>query len=881
MKCDQLLDIKYDTSDELNVLVAISDYLVKQMYLEQFILEDGELSNEPIGQIPNNSNNNNNQQVGFIVTSAPSSQTQPQTQQPEQQTQTQPNQDNQNQQTKQDTQQPQQNQQQKPSLMTKIKNVLIKIWGAISSFFKKIGEKLKNLKNKITGKNNVEISNTIDPEDTGEVPNLKEQQDDADVSTDVGTYAQGQEQPDRVNQEKELQDLQQQNEDLSQKVKQLEASVQTAQEDKQQLETKFNQLSEQMNDVNQQINNMIHQQQNLQNDVNNIQYDVNNIQSDIQTNINDVDNKINNLQQQITQAQNNQDQYNENLVNNLNQQLQQARLERQQLQDQINQNNSNASGQIGYLNSMLSNLQGYVNGVTQKADESIALATSAKATVDSQIVTMSRLNELVNSNIASGADRDARVANIQSSQENINNAIANLQNMTNGNNSELQNIMSTNQMIIQRLNELENNIIQNASQNPNNTLTPEQIKQIIDNEIANNMVNQNTNNVPTQQPQDVQQPQQSQTQPIPQQTTQQQPQQVQQPQEQPQSGFDNVLSGAENNIANRITGDQPLIQTPPTNQTNQQRVQPTINNVKNIIGSAALELLVNARKQINNLTELNNKIEKSQTDLKGKLEGTVDQVVERVKSETKNVGNKAKAVITNLSNIAQNNIVKYKDIPNDLKNKYMHLRFNIEIRNNDNAIINVPIVYAYNVPKGIFELCYNYFNAVNGLISTIAGLASKAKVDVGSDINVDTNASYKNITTYKNQIGQINANITNVLNSGQAEIITPDVWQQNVNKFTDELTACNNNSEKLNNLLPSIMKAQEDNNNQSGNNKANVNRINNLLKAAIDGSNYVIKSLKTSIGSIDDLVDKITFKEQNTIYGDINKSKNVDQQQSA
>jgi len=127
---------------------------------------------------------------------------------------------------------------------------------------------------------------------------------------------------------------------------------------------------------------------------------------------------------------------------------------------------------------------------------------------------------------------------------------------------------------------------------------------------------------------------------------------------------------------------------------------------------------------------------------------------------------------------------------------------------------------------------------MNMMASGIGKLLSSAKVN--NDINTanDTTAvSNKTIIATKNQIGQSISNMTAALKTTNAMILRPKDFDNQLDQFDKSIETIRTSSQKINNLLPVILNAQENNNDKNNNNR---NRINNILKSALDGSNYFL-----------------------------------------
>ena len=153
--------------------------------------------------------------------------------------------------------------------------------------------------------------------------------------------------------------------------------------------------------------------------------------------------------------------------------------------------------------------------------------------------------------------------------------------------------------------------------------------------------------------------------------------------------------------------------------------------------------------------------------------------------------------------------------------------------------ISTPVIYAYNIPANLFENFNAIFTGMNNMVSGIGKLLSSAKIDTNLKSNDDTVASNKTIVAAKNQIGQAISTMTAALKTQSAMVLDVKEFNTRFDQFDKSLDAIGNSSQEINKLLPVILNAQENNNGSSAQNK---NRINNILKSALDGSNYFLKS---------------------------------------
>jgi len=218
----------------------------------------------------------------------------------------------------------------------------------------------------------------------------------------------------------------------------------------------------------------------------------------------------------------------------------------------------------------------------------------------------------------------------------------------------------------------------------------------------------------------------------------------------------------------------------------------------------------------------------------------IDKAGDVIANTATSIGNKVMNGVKNMQTPSGNTTTNYEDIPDQIKKRFQYVKFyliNSTMKNG--KPISTPVIYAYNIPANLFENFNAIFTGMNNMVPGIGKLLSSAKINTNLKSNDDTAASNKTIVAAKNQIGQAISTMTAALKTQAAMVLDVKEFNTKFDEFDKSLDAIGNSSQEINKLLPVILNAQENNNESSAQNK---NRINNILKSALDGSNYFLKS---------------------------------------
>ena len=851
MITSHLLDNRYVIENtEFDVLISMSDYLIKESYYDEYILEDGE-------------NENNN-----------------------------------------------------PSFFEKVKGLIVRIWTAISNAFKKLADKIRSLfkKNKGCEKSDPPADDPH-PQPTPIDPNAENIELTTDQTNDAQTRV-NQMEADRntqalaaqnqllAQQVQQLQQAQQQQNAEFQKLmegrKQLQQELQDANAKIQQLSTNVengnnftNQQIQQLQDDLTNSNNTI---ESLNNQINQLNYDLQYAQ---QVNSQDIQQLVEQraeLEKQLQQAQQQQAQ--------INSQLQ---MNQDQLRSDVNQFGNRQAADHAYFDQLCQDVNNFAQVAVNRANQAASQTEQLATTVNAQAQTYAQARDLVNTAAMEKADRDARISQLEACQLNINKAMEKLEQKSTTDVTELNAIKQQTETMINQL----QSTITSLDQKVNQTASTF-------NDKLNNAVNNITSrlNQPTPQtPNQTQTPTNTTTQtntqqqtPAPQPTaaTTAQPQPVPQPQQPAPAQNIPIPDSPDVNAQTPVPNNQ---QPQATNNSNQviltklmQSMQ-VLNNAK-----AAIDKKIADTMNINNIkTNVVNMIDKAGDVIANKTENLATNYANAVENAGNAIANKAGEVAANAKTVAANtaaaaktkatelaadaktaagntavaakntatqlisnaktainnaqnnngdNITVYANIADNIKKRFQYFRFYLHDKNrNRNARpAPVPVIYAYNIPANLFENFNSILNGMNTMASGIGNLLSTAKVD--NDINTADNkavASNKTIVATKNQLGQSIGNMTAALKTPNAMILKSKDFDNQLDQFYKSIETIGASSQQINNLLPVILNAQENNNDKNNNNR---NKINNILKSALDGSNYFLKSYQQLNVFISQTVDK-------------------------
>jgi hypothetical protein len=419
------------------------------------------------------------------------------------------------------------------------------------------------------------------------------------------------------------------------------------------------------------------------------------------------------------------------------------------------------------------------------------------------------------------ANNDARMSQLESCQLNINKALEALEQKSTTDVNQLNALKQQTEAMINQL----QGTISSLDQKVNNTLTGfSQKLQSVENNILSHF---------NQQPQQ-QQPQQP-TQPNqPQPVQQQNPQQPAQPVQQPVQQNANTQDNSSNGILAKLK------QSAANLNNTLSSINQSISNATNVSNIKT--------KVVNMIDKAGDNIADTAKNLANTAVDKIDKTGDAIANTAENIANKATNIGTNIVNGVKNmqqasngnTITKYEDIPDYLKRRFQYIKFYLEnsVLKNGRGI-STPVIYAYNIPANLFENFNAIFVGMNSMVSGIGKLLSSAKINTNLKSNDDAAASNKTIVTAKNQIGQAISTMAAALKTQNAMVLDVKEFNARFDQFDKSLDTIGNSSQEINKLLPVILNAQENNNEANNQNK---NRINNLLKLALDGSNYFLKS---------------------------------------
>ncbi len=832
MITSHLLDNRYVIDNtEFDVLISMSDYLIKESYYDEYILEAGE-----------NDNNNNN-----------------------------------------------------PSFFDKVKGLIVRIWTAICNAFKKLADKIRSLfkKNKGCEKSDPPVDDPS-PQPTPIDPNAE--------NTEIKSDQQNSDQDTRANQmiiDNNTQTLDAQDQLLKQQVQELTAKQQQTDAEFQKLMEGQKQLQQELQAANSKIEQL---STNVENGNDFTDQQIQQLQNDLNSSnetINELNDQINQLNNDLQSAQQTNNQNIQQLMqqkNQLEQQLQQAQQQQQQINLQLQANQDqlrNDVNQVGnmqvanrdYFNQLYQDVNNFAQVAVNRANQAISQTEQLATTVNAQAQTYAQARELVNTAMMDRADRDARVSQLESCQLNINKAIEKLEQKSTTDANELNSIKQQTETMINQLQATINSLDQKV----NNAVS-----------AFDNKLNGAISNITSRLNQASTQTRNTAGNPTP--TTTNSPQPTPIPQQTNTTTTTTPVNNTNHNAPTQ-TPDIPIPEIPDVNaQTpvpnNQQQTQTTNNQNQEILNKLmqSMQVLNNAKyaieKKIADTANINNikanvvnMIDKAGTVIANKAEtiaknttnaidkaGTViaDKAGKAAANATTTINNAGTAISNKAQDLAanaktaagnaqngNNNITNYADIPDDVKKRFQYFRFYLDNRrlNKTGKASLVPIIYAYNIPANLFENFNSILNGMNTLASGIGKLLSTAKVDNNINTSDDTAAvSNKTIVAAKNQIGQSIGNMTAALKTNDAMILKSKDFDNQLNEFYKSIEIIKDSSQKISDLLPVILNAQENNNNDK--NKGNRNKINNILKSALDGSNYFLKSYQQLNVFISQTVDK-------------------------
>ena len=789
MVINNLLDDKYVIDREIDVLVSMSNYLIKESYYNEYILEDGE-----------NENTDNNQNKSFF---------------------------------------------------DKVKGLLVRIWTAISGAFKKLADKIRSLFKKNGGCKKSDPPEGADMNPTPIDPNAE----NAELPTNQMNDAQT-----RVNQmeaDRNIQALEAQNQLLQQQVQQLAADQQKKDEDFQKLMNGQQQLQQELQAANskiQQLTNNVEAGNNFTDQqIQQLQYDLTASNRTIiqlnqqieQVNRDLADAQLDNMND-MQRLQQEKDQ--------LEQQLQQAQQQQQQtnemLQNSVNKLNSNQVTDHAYFDQLCQDVNNFAQIAIQRANQAASQTEQLATTVNAQAQTYAQAQNLVNTAMMDRANNDARMSQLESCQLNLNKAIEALEQKSTTDVTQLNALKQQTESMINQL----QGAITSLDQKVNNTLTGfnQKLQSVENNIVSRFNQQQQTQPQPTQQPV---QPNQPQPQPVQQQNPQQptqQPVQPNQPQPQP-------------------VQQQPVQQNVNTQDNSQKgildKLKQSAANLNNTLASIN-QSIFNATNVSDIKTKVVNMIDKAGDNIADTAKNLANTAVDKIDKAGDVIANTATNIGTNIVNGVKNmqqasnghTITKYEDIPDYLKRRFQYIKFYLEnsVLKNGRGI-STPVIYAYNIPANLFENFNAIFTGMNSMVSGIGKLLSSAKINTNLNSNNDaTTASNKTIVAAKNQIGQAISIMTAALKTQNAMVLDAKEFDTRFDQFDKSLDAIGNSSKEINKLLPVILNAQENNNDPNNQNK---NRINNLLKLSLDGSNYFLKSYQQLNSFYEQTLDKYLSDE--------------------
>lgn len=859
MITSHLLDNRYVIDNtEFDVLISMSDYLIKESYYDEYILEDGENDNNPSFF---------EKVKGLIV-----------------------------------------------RIWTAISNAFKKLADKIRSLFKKNkgcekSDPPADDPNPQPTPIDPNAENTELPTDQTNDAQTRINQMEADRNTQAleaqNQLLAQQVQQLTVNQQQQNADFQQ----LMEGQKQLQQELQDANSKIEQLSTNVengnNFTDQQIQQLQDDLTNSNNTIESLNNQINQLNYDLQYAQ---QTNSQDIQQLVQQraeLEKQLQQAQQQQQQ--------INSQLQ---MNQDQLRSDVNQVGNRQVADHAYFDQLCQDVNNFAQVAVNRANQAAAQTEQLATTVNAQAQTYAQARDLVNTAAMEKADRDARISQLEACQLNINKAMEKLEQKSTTDVTELNAIKQQTETMINQL----QSTITSLDQKVNKTAST--FDNELTNAVNNIESRLNQSTTQTQTPTTTTQPNTQQTTPTPQPVTatttqpQQQPQQTTQTPDIPIPDIPDV--NAQTPVQNN---QQPVQTTSNSNQVILTKLMQSmqvlnnakaaidkkiadtvnINNIKtnvvnmidkagdviankaenlatnyanavenagNAIANKAGEVAANAKTAAaNTAAAAKNKASELAADAKTAIANKAQDLAANaktaagdaavaVKNKAGELVSNAKTAIDNAQNNNGDNITIYANIADNIKKRFQYFRFYLHNKNLNRTSrpAPVPVIYAYNIPANLFENFNSILDGMNTMASGIGNLLSTAKVD--NDINTADNkaaASNKTIVATKNQLGQSIGNMTAALKTSNAMILKSKDFDNQLNAFYKSIETIGASSQKINNLLPVILNAQENNNDKNNNNR---NKINNILKSALDGSNYFLKSYQQLNVFISQTVDK-------------------------